>query len=143
MGLFVDDKKVRRIVSDAGKIARKEAKHCEVFIKGRADFVTQADLNIQTFIKEFLQEAYPDIGFQGEEEKNNTCENEVRWILDPIDGTTNYIYNYNYSAISLALRNRDETVFGVIYNLFTEELFSAIRGEGAFLKKWLPQSHWL
>lgn len=133
MALFIDDKKVRKIVSEAGEIARKEAKHCEVFTKGRADFVTQTDLNIQTFIKESLQEVYPDIGFKGEEEKNKICTNETRWILDPIDGTTNYIYNYNHSAISLALRNKDETVFGVIYNPFTEELFSAIRGEGAFL----------
>lgn len=133
MGLFVDDKKVKQIVLDAGEIARKEAKHCDVFTKGRADFVTQADLNIQAFIKESLQEEYPDIGFQGEEDGDDICADGIRWILDPIDGTTNYIYNYNHSAISLALRNGNETAFGVIYNPFTDEMFSAVHGEGAFL----------
>lgn len=133
MGLFIDDKKVKQIVWDAGEMARKEAKHCEVFTKGRADFVTQTDLNIQAFVKESLREEYPDIEFQGEEDEDNSCADGIRWILDPIDGTTNYIYNYNHSAISLALRNGNETAFGAIYNPFTDEMFSAIHGEGAFL----------
>lgn len=133
MGLFVDDKKVKQIVWDAGDIARKEAKHCEIYTKGRADFVTQADLKIQAYIKEALREEYPDIGFQGEEDEDNSCTDGIRWILDPIDGTTNYIYNYNHSAISLALRNGNETAFGAIYNPFTDEMFLAVHGEGAFL----------
>lgn len=133
MGLFVDDTKVKQIVMRAGQIAMKEAKHCAVYTKGRADFVTQADLSIQAFIKESLREEYPDIGFQGEEDDDNRCADGIRWILDPIDGTTNYIYNYNHSAISLALRNGTKTAFGVIYNPFTDEMFSAKSGEGAFL----------
>lgn len=55
----------------------------------------------------------------------------MQWILDPIDGTTNYIYDYNHSAISLALRIGTEIAFGAIYNPFTEELFSTVQGEGA------------
>lgn len=133
MGLFIDDKKVKKIVLDAGKIAREEAKHCKVYTKGRADFVTQTDLNVQTFVKGALQEEYPDIAFMGEEDEDCSCADKTRWILDPIDGTTNYIYNYNYSAVSLALRDGNETIFGIIYNPFTDEMFSAIQGEGSFL----------
>ena len=69
----------------------------------------------------------------GEEEVANICDGKPYWILDPIDGTTNYIYQYNHSAISLALKDASGIVFGVIYNPFTNELFSAIREEGSYL----------
>lgn len=73
MGLLIDDKKVKQIVLDAGKIAREEAKRCKVYTKGRADFVTQADLNVQAFVKGALREEYPDIAFMGEEDGHCSC----------------------------------------------------------------------
>ncbi len=131
--MLIDEHKVKQIVLDAWKTVSVELDNVKVFTKGRADFVTQTDLNIQRYIKEALYEAYPQMGFMGEEENTNVGSDSVRWILDPIDGTTNYIYHYNHSAISLGLKGESGILFGVVYNPFTGELFSAMKGKGAFL----------
>lgn len=132
MNFFVNYKEVRQFVVTAGK--RIVAEHNPaIYKKGRADFVTQTDLNVQTFIKDSLHKLYPQIDFMGEEETVHVAADKPYWILDPIDGTTNYIYHYNHSAISLALKDDSGIVFGVIYNPFTDELFSAVRGEGSYL----------
>lgn len=124
---------VRQLVVAAGKHMVEEAANLTIYTKGKADFVTQADLKVQTFIKDSLHKLYPQIDFMGEEETVSISTNNPYWILDPIDGTTNYIYKYNHSAISLALKDSSGIVFGVVYNPFTKELFSAIQGEGSYL----------
>ncbi len=130
---IVDDNWVKQVVLEAGRIITGEADNIKISVKGTADFVTQTDCNVQNYIKESLQKRYPHIGFMGEEEGMNIAERTMQWILDPIDGTTNYIYGYRHSAISLALRKENEIILGFVYNPFTEEFFFAKKGEGAFL----------
>lgn len=101
--------------------------------KGAADFVTLVDVGVQEFLKKELEERYPDIQFMGEEKKNEIDFSRPCWILDPIDGTTNLIHHYQYSAVSLALYEDGDIVFGAVYNPFHEEMFSAVKGEGAYL----------
>ena len=130
----MDYLKIERIIRDAGDIMKSGISQNDIFTKGRADFVTQKDLEVQNYIFAELDKLYPNIGLIGEEEdKNISNESGMQWILDPIDGTTNYIYGYNMSAISLALKDNDKIIFGMVYNPFTNELFKAIKGEGAYL----------
>lgn len=130
---LVNYDKIKQLTKQAGEIIVTESTDLTIYTKGRADFVTQADLRVQNFIKDSLYELYPEIDFMGEEETASISDGKSYWILDPIDGTTNYIYRYNHSAISLALKDTSGIVFGVIYNPFTNELFSGIRGEGSYL----------
>jgi myo-inositol-1(or 4)-monophosphatase len=100
-------------------------------MKGSADFVTAVDLKISSFVKQQLAVLTPDIGFMSEEEVGEIPPR--RWILDPIDGTTNLVYDYNVSSVSLAYFDGERVVFGVIYNPFNGDLFVAERGRGVTL----------
>ena len=106
----------------------------EIIIKNRNDFVTAADLGVQRRLCEELKRRYPDFAFMGEEDKDHTVDPSVpTFILDPIDGTTNYIFSYGLSAVSLALCHKGVAVIGAVYNPHTDELFYAERGKGATL----------
>lgn len=125
------------LVKEASRFVFDEELKKNVNMKGEADYVTAVDLKISSFIKENLALLTPSIGFMSEEE-DNEIKNE-RWILDPIDGTTNLVYDYNFSSISLAYCKDEKIEFGVIYNPFNGDLFVAKRGEGAYLNgKRLP-----
>lgn len=102
--------------------------------KGVADFVTKVDTSIQAYLKAELFKLYPDIQFMGEEGGNSEIDFSKKvWILDPVDGTTNLIHDFKMSAVSLGLIDNGEPVLGIIYNPFSEELFCAEKGKGAFL----------
>ncbi|RGS75186.1 inositol monophosphatase, partial [Ruminococcus bromii] len=103
----------------------------DIAIKAKNDFVTDIDIAISDFLKTKLKEIDPTVGFFSEEEEGNLQDN--CWILDPIDGTTNLIYGYNLSSVSLGHYLDGEVVYGIVYNPFTEEIFTAERGKGAFL----------
>lgn len=105
----------------------------EVSVKGRSNFVTDCDVAVQEFMKKGLRELYPDYAFFSEEHENCKDFDGPTWILDPIDGTANFIAHYRQSAISLGLWQEGGIVFGAVYNPFTEEMFTAERGKGAFL----------
>lgn len=99
-----------------------------------SDVVTSADYNVQAFLYENLTKLIPGSGFYGEE--NHLIEIEGKeyvWIVDPIDGTTNFSRHFKFSVISVALKHNEDIVMGLVYNPFTSELFHAIKGEGAFL----------
>ena len=117
------------IVKKAGELAFEDRMKNRVEVKGEADFVTEVDTAISGYIKKELAAVTPDIGFMSEEETGRIAP--VRWILDPIDGTTNLIYNYNLSSVSLALCSENRIDFGVVYNPFNKEIFVAQRGKGA------------
>ena len=95
------------------------------------DFVTAADLAISDFLKNNLKKLYPDVGFVTEEESSHAYTNKY-FIVDPIDGTTNLVYNYNASSISLAYVENNEVLFGVVFDPFTKELFFSLKGKGAY-----------
>jgi len=106
----------------------------EITEKGRADFVTAVDTAVQARVKAALAEKYPDIQFMGEEgEKGGIDFTKKVWILDPVDGTTNLIHDFKMSAVSLGLLDNGEPVLGIVYNPFTDELFYAEKGRGAYL----------
>lgn len=120
-----------QVVKSVKKIVFSETLRECISMKGEADFVTEVDIQISDTIKKALSDLYPDVGFYSEEDYDKL---EMRsWILDPIDGTTNLVYGYNMSTISLAYYENGEILFGVVYNPFTDECFTAEKNKGAFL----------
>lgn len=105
--------------------------------KGRADLVTEADHASQQVIREFLQSKFPDLGFLGEEDpgaKTGTIDPTVpTWIVDPLDGTANYVHDVPAYCVSIGLMANGELVVGTIYDPRQDELFSAAAGLGATL----------
>lgn len=102
-----------------------------------SDIVTEYDVRIQNFLVEELSKLYPDAKFLGEEgEKNGDDDslfNGKLFIIDPIDGTTNFVRDYGKSAVSIALADKGEVIYGCCYNPYSEELFTASKNGGAFL----------
>ena len=101
--------------------------------KGVADYVTQVDVAVQDFLKKALYKLAPDIQFLGEETGLQRMDTDSYWILDPVDGTTNLMHDYQHSVVSLALCRQKEIVMGIIYDPFHDEIFSAVKGGGSFL----------
>lgn len=110
---------------------RERAGHIKT--KGRADYVTQVDTDIQNFLARELRSRFPDIQFLGEEEGLHEMSGDIYWILDPIDGTTNLIHDYQHSVVSLALYVKGEVTFGIVYDPFREDVYYAQKGQGSFL----------
>ena len=134
--MFIEAQKneVLELVKQTKPLIIREMSQEKVTVKGAADYVTNVDFAVQDFLKNSLYEMFPQISMIAEEKENrNLSEKESYWILDPIDGTTNLIRDYHLSAVSLALYEKGEITFGAVYNPFTEELFHAVKGEGAFL----------
>ena len=97
------------------------------------NIVTSSDITSQHMLVEGLSKLMPGSGFFCEEEGLQDTESEYIWVIDPIDGTTNFSRGINDCAISVALLHRGQVVVGVVKSIFTDECFSAVRGEGAFL----------
>ena len=111
-----------------------EVENLQVSKKGPADFVTRADRKVEKKLYEELLKARPRFGFKLEEGGDLPGEDaDSRWIIDPIDGTTNFIHGIPAFATSIGLEQRGEIVAGVIYNPATNELFTAEKGRGAYL----------
>lgn len=122
------------IVREAGRIMLSRQGAHRIQTKAAKDFVTEVDLEVQRFILDQLRENWPDIQFMGEEKDNSDIDfSRPYWVLDPIDGTTNFIHDFHASVISLALVLDHDPVFGVVYNPYFGEEFTAIRDCGAFL----------
>ena len=124
------DKAARRLKRDFG-----EVENLQVSKKGPADFVSAADLRADQILREELGRARPGYGFLMEEsgETRGDDRNERRWVVDPLDGTSNFLHGLPHFAISIALEERGEIVAGVIYDPLKDEMFTAERGTGAFL----------
>ena len=102
--------------------------------KGRSDFATAVDYEVQTYLQEKLCQLYPHIQFFAEENHmQNVDPARPYWILDPIDGTTNLIHDCHQSCVALALWDGEKLVFGCCYNPFRDETFAAELGKGAYL----------
>lgn len=106
--------------------------------KSKANMVTEADLASQNAIFEELAAVFPDYGFLGEEDadheqETSTTFNGSRWIVDPLDGTGNYVHQFPYYAVSIGLEHKGELVAGAIYDPTRDEMFAAASGAGAFL----------
>ncbi|MBD3288720.1 inositol monophosphatase [candidate division KSB1 bacterium] len=105
----------------------------EVEAKQSFDFVTDVDRKCEQTIIDILQNYYPQYSIMAEESGAHQKSGSVRWIIDPLDGTTNYIHGYPNSSISIALEEEGEITVGVIYDPFRDELFRAEKNGGAYL----------
>jgi myo-inositol-1(or 4)-monophosphatase len=103
-----------------------------VVAKGRNDFVTEVDTQSEAMIKETLAAAHPGIGFLAEESAESQTV-DTFWVIDPLDGTTNFIHGYPSIAVSIALMERGEVMLGCVYDPLRDELYEAERGGGASL----------
>ena len=98
-----------------------------------SDLVTKYDVAIQAFLKEKLTALLPEADFFGEEGEKGARARPWRFIVDPIDGTVNFVRSLHYSNIAVALAKNEKVMYGVVYNPYLDEMFAAERGKGAFL----------
>ncbi|CDZ73812.1 Inositol-phosphate phosphatase [Neorhizobium galegae bv. orientalis] len=111
-----------------------EVQNLQVSVKGPSDFVSQADLKAEKIVRDELLKSRPTYGFLGEEsEELKGTDGAHRWIVDPLDGTTNFLHGIPQFAVSIALERNGEVVAGVVFNPATDELFTAEKGGGAFM----------
>lgn len=111
-----------------------EVENLQVSLKGPANFVSAADLRAEEVIFRELNKARPGYGFLMEERgKVDGADSTHRWIVDPLDGTTNFLHANPLFAISIGLEREGQLVAGVIYNPVSDELFTAEKGKGAFM----------
>ena len=124
------DKAARTLKRDFG-----EVENLQVSRKGPADFVSAADLRAEQVLREELARVRPDYGFLMEESgaSGGRSQDGRRWIVDPLDGTANFLHGLPHFAISIALEQNDEILAGVIYDPIKNETFIAEKGAGAYL----------
>ncbi len=117
-----------------GKILRsKAAAKKRIAYKGKVNLVTQVDRLSERTIVGYLRRRFPRHSFLAEEGGRSQAPSELMWVIDPLDGTTNYAHGYRSYCVSIALSCSGEVVLGVVYDPNLEELFTAVRGGGAFL----------
>jgi myo-inositol-1(or 4)-monophosphatase len=111
-----------------------EVENLQVSMKGAGDFVSRADLRAEEILKEELMGARPTYGWVAEEGGEEAGQDPTRrWIVDPLDGTTNFLHGLPHWAISIALEHKGNVVAGVIYDAAKDEMVWAEKGEGAWL----------
>ena len=111
-----------------------EVENLQVSLKGPANFVSAADHKAEETLYEELEQARPGYGFLGEEGgAREGADKTHRWIVDPLDGTLNFLHGIPHFAVSIALEREGTIVAGVVYNPANDDLFTAERGKGAFL----------
>jgi myo-inositol-1(or 4)-monophosphatase len=105
----------------------------DVQVKGKNDFVTRVDLKAETVIKKVISENFPQHQILAEETGYSAEASEYLWVIDPLDGTTNFIHDIPHFAVSLALLKNNQVVFGLIHNPLSGDDFHAVSSRGAFL----------
>ena len=105
----------------------------QVHYKGEIDLVTDADLRAERLIVDCLHERYPDHAVVSEEKGSYSGTTAYTWLIDPLDGTTNYAHGFPWFGVSIALSVNGETVIGVVYHPMMDQLFQAEKGGGAYL----------
>ncbi|MWD27647.1 inositol monophosphatase [Aquicoccus sp. SCR17] len=112
----------------------REVENLQVSMKGAGDFVSRADVAAETILREELMGARPTYGWLGEESGGEDGKDPTRrWIVDPLDGTTNFLHGLPHWAISIALEHKGQIVSGVVYDPAKDEMFYAEKGSGAWL----------
>jgi myo-inositol-1(or 4)-monophosphatase len=111
-----------------------EVEHLQVSVKGPGNFVSAADTRAEEILREELTRARPGYSFVGEETGRHEGPDKTHtWIVDPLDGTLNFLHGIPHFAISIGLEREGSIVAGLVYNPATDELYTAERGKGAFL----------
>jgi len=101
--------------------------------KGETDLVTEADIGAEKRIIDTIRASFPDHTILSEEQGLTAGRTGLQWIIDPLDGTTNFAHGLTTCCVSIAVVIENQPIIGIVWSLFSEELFSAVRGEGAFL----------
>ena len=127
---------VIRIAHSGGAMALdyfRQLDSLEITTKGHQDFVTIADQNVETHVRDLIANAYPDDGIVGEEHAPKPSSSGYTWVIDPIDGTTNFISSVPQWCVIIAVVKDDATQIGVTYDPVHDETYAAVRGQGATL----------
>ncbi|MCK5237670.1 MAG: inositol monophosphatase [Deltaproteobacteria bacterium] len=123
-----------KVAKEAGELLRQGlSKTREIEYKGEVDLVTDMDRRAEELICGALMKAFPTHGIISEEGHNEKITNKTKWIVDPLDGTTNYAHGFPFFCVSIALEFEGELEVGVVYDPMRDELFTAERGKGAKL----------
>jgi myo-inositol-1(or 4)-monophosphatase len=125
-----------KAVRTGGSVVQEWVGRIEVRSKGPADLVTQADFASQEAVRQTVLGAFPDHCLLGEESKSEelpASRAEYRWIVDPLDGTTNYVHGVPHYSVSLALERSGELLVGAVYDPVLDECYTASQGQGAWL----------
>ena len=122
------------LAQEAGALLMKKiAQSLEIHYKGDINLVTEADKMSENLIVAAIRQNFPDHGILSEESPAILDGSSFRWIIDPLDGTTNYAHGYPVFCVSMALEKEGEIILGVIYDPTRQDTFVAERGEGAYL----------
>lgn len=110
-------------------------KEKDVEVKGKNDFVSFVDREAEKAIVSTIKKEFPEHGFLLEESDNEKKNSKYCWIVDPLDGTTNYLRNHGHFAISIAFKENDELKFGLIHDVLKNDIYTASKNKGAKLNK--------
>ncbi|MCH2163257.1 MAG: inositol monophosphatase [Marinovum sp.] len=114
----------------------REVENLQVSAKSAGDFVSRADIAAEAILREELRTARPTYGWLGEETGEEDGDDPTRrWIVDPLDGTTNFLHGLPHWAVSIALERKGQVVAGVVFDAAKDEMFFAEKGEGAWLNE--------
>jgi myo-inositol-1(or 4)-monophosphatase len=116
------------ILANRGSLSPDDISRKQAF-----DFVTRVDRESERMILDIIRQNFPDHDILAEESRKDIETDGFRWIIDPLDGTTNYIHGFPVTAVSIALQFQKQIIIGVVLDPFRQELFTAMRGKGAFL----------
>ena len=124
---------LQECLKTAGQLARKQVGKVSYNLKGRANLVTQTDVACQHAILKIIQKNFPTHDFLAEENGLKNTGSYWTWIIDPIDGTTNFAHTMPHFSVSVALAYKNEIILGGVYDVCANELFLARKGKGATL----------
>ena len=122
-----------RLAGEAVRHYAHQVQKLDVENKAHNDFVTKVDRESENLIVRLLQKAYPDHAFLGEEAGRQGINSDYEWVIDPLDGTTNFLYGIPQFSVSIALKHKGRLAVGVVYDPLRDETFAASRGDGATL----------
>ena len=133
--MIIDE--IKEIAKDAGEVMLSAVRPKIMTKEGHANFCTETDEKIQAFLMERLKKVLPEASFLGEEDGLDVFSEKMSsgycFVIDPIDGTSNFIYEYRPSVISVGLLKDGKPHMAVVYNPYDDMMFSAIKGEGAYM----------
>ncbi len=127
--------KAARLAGNVILKAQDKIDELQIVQKGRNDFASQVDKAAEEIIIQTIKKAYPYHGILGEETglTQSTDRNDITWIIDPLDGTTNFLHGFPQFCVSIGVKHQDKILHGIVYDPIRDELFTASRGEGARL----------
>ena len=124
---------IQEVVREAAMLFTDREAAARIKEKGACNYVTAVDEAVQSLLQKRLKALYPNIQFMAEEKDNQDIDMKgLVWVLDPVDGTTNLVHDYQNSTISLALLSDGEAIVGIVYNPYSNEMYYAQKNKGSY-----------